>query len=72
MGAATGAAILLANLTDGLGGSVLLAGVWLAVVTASRALPKRGTQRLTEFDVAQRAPRSSRPVRAAVAYLITE
>lgn len=70
VGVATGAAILLASLTDGLGGFVLLAGGWLAVVTASPAVAKRGTQRLAEIEFAQHAPRSSRAVRAAVALVL--
>ena len=66
--AATGAALLLATLTDGLGGFVLVAGGWLAVVSASPALAKRGTARLAEIDLAQHAPRSSRAVHAVAAH----
>lgn len=66
----TGAAIWLASQTSGLGGFVLVAGGWLAVVSASPALGKRIVARLAEIDVGQHAPRSSRVVNAAVTYVL--
>lgn len=68
--AATGLALLLAGFTTGLGQFVLLAGSWLAVVSASPELAKRGTARLVELEMAHRAPRSARAIGAAVTYVL--
>lgn len=70
--AASGAAVLLAGFTQGLGQFLLLAAGWLAVVSASPNLSMRGVQRLAQVEFGQRAPRSSRAVHAAVAYLVAE
>ena len=67
---ATGLASVLAGHTAGLGGFVLLAGAWLAVVSASPAVATRLARRLAAADWAHRAPRSSRAVHAAVAYVL--
>lgn len=68
---ATGAAALLAGFTTGLGGFVLVAAGWLAVVCASPEISERATKRLAAIEFGQRAPRSSKAVTAAVSYLLT-
>lgn len=71
-GLATGASVLLASFTQGLGQFVLLAGAWLFVVSASPEISKRGVRRLDEIEFSQRTPRSSRAVQAVVASLIAK
>lgn len=68
---ATGAAVLLAGLTNGLGQFVLLAGGWLALVSAAPALAERGAARIIARSRSLRAPRSNRAVRAVVAAVFT-
>lgn len=72
IGLATGAAVLLASFTQGLGQFILLAGVWLFVVSASPEISKRSVRRLDVIEFSQRAPRSSRAVQSAVAYLVAK
>lgn len=72
IGLATGAAVLFANFTQGLGQFVLLAGAWLFIVSASPEISKRGVRRLDQIEFSQRAPRSSRAIQGAVAYLVAK
>lgn len=65
--AATGAAVLLAGFTGGLGGFVLLGAGWLAVVCGAPAVARRGTGWVAGLELGQRAPRSTRAVAALVA-----
>lgn len=67
---ATGAAVLLVGFTAGLGGFVLVAGGWLAVVSASPALAERGIARLSQLEFEHRAPRSTRTVTGVIASLL--
>lgn len=67
---ATGAAVLLVGFTTGLGGFVLVAGGWLAVVSASPALAERGTARLSQLEFGHPTPRSTRTVTAVIASLL--
>lgn len=68
--AATGVAALLAGFTTGLGGFVLVAGGWLAIVSAAPSLAKRGTATLASLEFGRRAPRSARAVDAVVTYVL--
>ena len=68
---ATGAAALLAGLTAGLGQFVLVAAGWLAVVCASPEVGGRVARRLDRVEFASRAPRTSRAVTGALAYLLS-
>ncbi|MFB6361686.1 MAG: hypothetical protein ABEH59_10250 [Halobacteriales archaeon] len=63
---ATGAAVFLASLTSGLGQFVLLAGGWLALVSAAPTVAERGAARILARSRNLRAPRSNRAVRAVV------
>lgn len=67
---ATAIAVLLVGFTTDLVGFVLVAAGWLAVVSASPNLAKRGTARLADLDVGQRAPRTTRAVDAVRTYVL--
>lgn len=69
---ATGAAVLLVGVTNGLGGFVLVAAGWLTLVSAAPAFAAHGTKRLAELEIAQHAPRSSRAVTAVVSSLVAK
>ncbi|MDZ7701010.1 MAG: hypothetical protein U5J98_02470 [Halobacteriales archaeon] len=67
--AATAVAYGLAGLTAGLGQFVLVAGGWLAVVSASPAVGERLARRLDRMDIDAHTPRSSKVAAAAAALL---
>lgn len=67
---ATGTAALLVGVTTDLGGFALVAGGWLAVVSASPALAERGTAKLSQLEFGPPAPRSTRTVTAVIASLL--
>ncbi len=68
---ATGAAVLLAGLTNGLRQFVLLAGGWLALVSAAPALAERGADRIIARSGSLRTPRSNRALRAVATAVFT-
>lgn len=69
---ATGVAAVVASFTAGLGQFVLLAAVWIGLVSTSPELSERVTRRLAEVEFTQLAPRSTRTVNAVVTYLVAE
>lgn len=69
---ATGAAAVLVSFTAGLGQFVLVAAGWLAVISASPEIAKRGTKRLAEIEFGQRTPRTSRAVTSVVRYILAK
>jgi hypothetical protein len=68
---ATGAAVLLAGLTHGLGQFVLLAGGWLALVSAAPALAERGADRIIARSRSLRSPRSNPALQAVATAVFT-
>lgn len=71
VGAATAVALPLAQFTESLGGFVLLAAGWLAVVCASPALARRGTARIDARRTEHPAYRPIHSVDAVVTALLT-